>query len=170
MAKPHTPVTWTKRILLLLLLVFIVIQVIPKNRWSKDVAVEQSMAYMTNAPQEVADIMEVACNDCHTYETEYPWYANVAPVSFWIDDHINHGRKHLNFAEWASYSTKQQHHKFEECIEELKEGEMPLNSYTWLHGDAQLSEAQRSTLVEWFQTQMHSLSAPKEELQSLGGK
>ena len=159
---PNKPVTWGKRILLILLVLFVIIQIVPKHRPDySDITVDRSMAYMMNPPQEVSDILEVACYDCHSYATTYPWYSNIAPISFWIDDHVVEGRDHLNFAEWASYSEKQKHHKFEECVEEVKEGEMPIESYTWLHGGAKLSEAQRSTLAEWFQTQMHTMKQEK---------
>ncbi|MEZ4686843.1 MAG: heme-binding domain-containing protein [Bacteroidia bacterium] len=65
--------------------------------------------------------------------------------------------EHLNFSEWASYSAKQQRHKLEECAEEVGEGEMPLKSYTWMHGEARLSQEQRDMLIEWFKTQMQAV-------------
>ena len=157
MASSHTPVTWGKRILLLLLLVFIVIQLIPNDRWDIEVEADRTLAGLTQPPAEVANLLEVACYDCHAYGTEYPWYSNVAPVSFWIDHHVEEGREHLNFSEWASYSAKQQRHKLEECAEEVGEGEMPLESYTWMHGEAKLSQDQRNMLVEWFKTQMQAV-------------
>ena len=105
-------------------------------------------------PLDIALMLEVACYDCHSHHTEYPWYTNIAPFSFWIKGHIDHARSHLNFSEWTSYEPKKAHHKLEECYEEVIEGHMPLPSYTWMHADAKLSDPQRRTLANWFRAQM----------------
>ncbi|MBO0329563.1 heme-binding domain-containing protein [[Muricauda] lutisoli] len=103
----------------------------------------------TQPSAEVKQILKTACYDCHSANTEYPWYNNIAPVSYWLADHIEEGKEHLNFSDWESYDTKKKDHKLEEVIEEVKEGEMPLNEYTWTHADANLSEEQISALVAW---------------------
>ncbi|MCK0162196.1 heme-binding domain-containing protein [Allomuricauda sp. F6463D] len=99
--------------------------------------------------QEVKKILKTACYDCHSANTEYPWYNNIAPVSYWLADHIEDGKKHLDFSSWTSYDTKKKDHKLEELIEEVKEGNMPLNEYTWTHSDAKLTEDEVSVLVAW---------------------
>lgn len=104
---------------------------------------------ITNPPKELAQIIKTSCYDCHSYHTEYPWYTNVAPISWWISHHIEEGREHLNFSEWGNYSEKKAKHKLEEFYEEVEEGEMPLTSYTIIHGDATLSEDQVEKLVSW---------------------
>jgi len=101
----------------------------------------------TKLPDEVLSIIKKNCFDCHTNQTRYPWYAEIAPVSYWLNDHINHGKKKFNMSEWDTYSLKKKDHKMEELIEEVKEGEMPLNSYTWIHGS--LSEEDREQLLQW---------------------
>ena len=58
----------------------------------------------TNPPEEVRVVLKQACYDCHSNNTIYPWYNNIAPVSYWLADHIDHGKGHLNFSEWAEYS------------------------------------------------------------------
>ena len=93
--------------------------------------------------------LQSACYDCHSNQTNYPWYNNIAPVSYWLDEHIIDGKKHLNFAEWGSYSLKKKDHKLDEVAEEVEKGEMPLDEYTWTHGDAKLSEQQIKELVQW---------------------
>jgi hypothetical protein len=98
-------------------------------------------------------MLKNACNDCHSYDTNYPWYSKVAPVSWWIQDHIKEGRSHLNFSIWGSYKPKKAAHKMEECAEEVGEGKMPMNNYTWMHSEAKLSDAQLSELITWFETQ-----------------
>lgn len=101
----------------------------------------------TKISDEVLIVLKKNCFDCHTNQTRYPWYAEVAPISYWLNDHIIQGKKHFNMSEWDKYSSKKKDKKMDELIEELKEGEMPLNSYTWIHGD--ISEMDKELLLEW---------------------
>lgn len=110
-------------------------------------------------PAEVESILQVACNDCHTNQTRYPWYAKIQPVASWLANHVAEGKHHLNLSEFTNRKIAVQNHKFEEIIEMVKEGEMPLGSYTWTHADARLSEQQKQTLVSWAQSNMDSLAA-----------
>lgn len=71
------------------------------------------------------------------------------PVGWWLDDHVNEGKRELNFDEFATYSLRKQYHKLEEIVEQVKEKEMPLNSYTWIHKDADLTDVQRQQLTGW---------------------
>jgi len=103
----------------------------------------------TKPSQEVKIILKTACYDCHSANTRYPWYNNIAPISYWLDHHVLEGKEHLDFSDWKNYSNKKKAHKLEELIEEVGEGEMPLNSYTWTHKDARLAESQKKLLVDW---------------------
>lgn len=103
----------------------------------------------TQPSPDVKEILKTACYDCHSANTEYPWYNNIAPVSYWLADHIEEGKEHLNFSDWENYDAKKKDHKLEEVIEEVKEGKMPLNEYTWTHADAKLSDEQISALLAW---------------------
>lgn len=105
----------------------------------------------TNPPTEVKTVLEQSCYDCHSDNTNYPWYNNVAPISFWLANHIKEGKGHLNFSKWNSYDAKKKDHKLEEVEEMVSEGEMPLNEYTWTHEKARLSEEQRKVIIEWAQ-------------------
>ncbi len=109
----------------------------------------QDFISVLNPPIEVAEIMKSACYDCHSNETTYPWYSNVAPVSWWVNHHVEEGREHLNFSIWSTYPQKKAIHKLEEFYEEVEEGEMPLSSYTWMHAEAKLTDAQKETLLNW---------------------
>lgn len=106
----------------------------------------------TQPSTEVKQILKTACYDCHSANTEYPWYNNIAPVSYWLANHIEDGKRHLNFSDWANYDNKKKDHKLEEVIEEVNEGKMPLNEYTWTHADADLSSEQINALVTWAKT------------------
>ncbi|WP_190809062.1 heme-binding domain-containing protein [Flagellimonas sp. S3867] len=103
----------------------------------------------TKPSEAVKMVLKTACYDCHSANTRYPWYNNIAPVSYWLDSHIEEGREHLDFSGWENYTVKKKDHKLEELIEEVGEGEMPLNSYTWTHQDARLSEDQKKLLMDW---------------------
>ncbi|WP_299432420.1 heme-binding domain-containing protein [uncultured Maribacter sp.] len=103
----------------------------------------------TNPSQDVKVLLEQTCYDCHSNNTNYPWYNNVAPVSFWMANHVKDGKKHLNFSEWESYSTKKKDHKLEEVIETLEEGKMPLKEYTWTHEKAKLTEKEKKLVIAW---------------------
>ena len=100
-----------------------------------------------NVSNEILSILKTNCFDCHTNQTRYPWYAEIAPISYWLNDHIVDGKKHFNMSEWNGYSLKKKDEKIEELIEEVEEGEMPLNSYTWIHGS--LSESDKDMLLDW---------------------
>ncbi len=107
-------------------------------------------------PEDVQRILKKACYDCHSNETIYPWYSSVQPLGWWLKHHIDEGKEHLNFSEFAGRRIAVQNHKFEEIIETVKEGEMPLKSYTWLgmHPEAKLSLEERTRITSWAQMQM----------------
>ncbi len=107
---------------------------------------------VTQAPAEIATLMRAACYDCHSYETKYPWYANVAPVSWWLKGHINEGREHLNYSMYGTWSAGDQAEAVEETLEAVKEGWMPLDSYKWNHPEARLTTAQRQNISTWLES------------------
>lgn len=147
-----------KRILLILLIAFVAIQFVrPAKNVSSDKSKNVSTLYAV--PANVDAILTKACNNCHTNNTIYPWFASVQPVTWWLDDHIKEGKKHLNFDEYSTYNLRKQYHKMEEVIEQVKEKEMPLNSYTWVHGDAKLTNEERVALTTWAQTIMDTMKA-----------
>lgn len=141
-----------KRIALLLLVVFIIMQFFGPEKNVSEVAIKDNLSDFITVEQPTAmveDILLRACYDCHSNNTRYPWYNNITPVNYWLADHVKHGTKHLNFSEWGTYSPKRKDHKLEECIEMVEEGEMPLDSYTWTHGDAKLTQAEIEELTTW---------------------
>ena len=110
-------------------------------------------------PPDVQKVLKESCYDCHSNTTVYPWYASVAPVSWLVINHINDGRKHLNFSEWGSYPLKKQIHKLEETIEMVNNGEMPLSSYVLLHGGAELDQTEKDLLLNWSKQTMADLQS-----------
>ena len=156
-----------KKILIGLLVILVAIQFIrPAKNNSADITKDISTLYPM--PDSVRVIVEKACADCHTNNTKYPFYATIQPISFWLADHVNDGKRHFNFNEFASYRLAKQNHKLEEIIEEVQEKEMPLASYTYigLHANAKLNDEQRLTLNTWAREQINYLksSYPKDSL------
>jgi hypothetical protein len=140
-----------KKIGIAVLALIIIIQFFRIDQVNPEVVVENDFIVITKPDAKTVELLKSSCYDCHSNTTEYPWYANVAPVSWWIKDHINEAKSHLNFSEWTSYSEKKQLHKLHECYEEVEHGEMPLDSYTWTHSEAKLSHEDREHLEHWFE-------------------
>lgn len=134
--------------------VFVVMQFFRIDKSHPKLAARHDFIRKTKPPKDIEQLIRTACYDCHSYETKYPWYAEVAPVSWWLDDHIKEGREHLNFSKWGKYNQQQKNHKLHECAEETEELKMPLDSYTWTHGEADLSKKDRKKLAEWFESNM----------------
>ena len=108
-------------------------------------------------PTEVSLILRNACYDCHSNETVYPWYADIAPISWLVIHDVNEGRDELNFSEWIPYSLKRKNHKLEEIVEMIEEGEMPLAIYKPFHPEAKLSDDQKQLLINWAKSLMGSV-------------
>lgn len=113
-----------------------------------------------SASAQVQALAKKACYDCHSNNTVYPWYANVQPLAWWINDHVQEGKGELNFSEFTTYSPKRARHKLEEVAEQVNEHEMPLNSYTWIHAEAHLTDAERKVLANWAMATRETIPAP----------
>ena len=135
---------------LILLAVFLAIQFIPINKVNPPVDESLNLVSTEIISPEAQELLKNACYDCHSNESKYPWYSNVAPVSFVLENHIVEGREELNFSEYQSYTAKRKDHKLEEVIEALNDGWMPLDEYVWLHGEADLTKEQRTMLAQEF--------------------
>lgn len=138
-----------KKIFWALLIILVVIQFIRPSKNRSETMAANDISKHFAVPANVSDILDRACNDCHSNNTEYPWYTNVQPVGWWLQNHVNEGKRELNFSEFASYEPKRQHHKLEEVIKQVKEGHMPLDSYLWMHSEARLSAEEKNTLTGW---------------------
>lgn len=131
----------------------------PDRNESDDRTYDISTKY--TVPDDVNHVLQVACNDCHSNKTVYPWYANVQPVALWLDNHITDGKRHLNFSEFTKRPIAVQNHKLEEIVEMVEEKEMPMKDYTYLgmHPEANLTDAQRELIINWAKEQMAMLKA-----------
>lgn len=106
----------------------------------------------------VAAILDRSCADCHSNKTRWPWYSNVAPVSWFVIDHVNHGRSHLNFSEWGRYDKSEQRDLLGQTCILAKGGDMPLSSYTPMHPGSKLSGEDIAALCQWTNRSISRLS------------
>lgn len=137
---------WIKRILLALAVLLVVAQVIRPARTNPPLDPAKEL----QAPEPVASILVRSCQDCHSHRTIWPWYSQVAPVSWLLARDVREARRHLNFSEWTTQTPRRTAHKFEEVCEMVFEShEMPLWFYVPLHPSAKLSDADRKTLCDW---------------------
>ena len=153
-----------KLVLLLALVALVIIQFIrpEKNQSSYEAVAAFESELKPSA--EVAGILKTNCYDCHSDYTVYPWYSNITPVNYWMENHINHGKGHLNLSKWTEYSVGKKAHKMEEIIELVESRSMPLSSYTWGHSDAKLSQEQIDAVISWAnQMRIKYELAPKPE-------
>jgi hypothetical protein len=148
-----------KRTFQILLLAFIVIQFFRPAKNKAEAISNNHISKIYRVPEDVQSILKTSCYDCHSNNTVYPWYAEVQPVAWWLNNHIVDGKKHLNFSEFAGYSLRKQYHKLEEVDEMVKKTEMPLDSYLWIHKNAKLSDEQELTIYNWVTAVMDTMKA-----------
>lgn len=122
---------------------FVAIQFIPVDRTNPPVESELF------APDEVKQVVRKACFDCHSHETRWPWYSQVAPVSWWVADHVEHGRGDLNFSRWPLFDLEARKHLLGEIEEEISQDKMPLKSYRLGHPEARLTPEEKEILLNW---------------------
>ncbi|HYX06854.1 MAG TPA: heme-binding domain-containing protein [Bacteroidales bacterium] len=108
-----------------------------------------NLFHQRNVPNDVQTVLKKACFDCHSNQTERPWYSYVAPVSYFLASDVHEARDHMNFSEWGTYSTVEAHDKANHICKMVKEGKMPLKAYTLMHKEARLSDRQVKLLCNW---------------------
>lgn len=134
---------------LIIVLVLICIQFFDTDKNIAVTVSENAIEKHYKISAHVQGLLKTSCYDCHSNNTEYPWYNNVQPVKWWLADHVKSGKRHLNFDEFYSYPKEKKLHKLDEVAETIKEGEMPLDSYTSVHQNAKLSDADKLEIEKW---------------------
>jgi hypothetical protein len=153
-----------KNILITLALILLLSQFFRIDKTNPTLQAEQDITAVMKVPIELASILKTSCYDCHSNEVNYPWYTNVAPLSWWIKNHINEGREELNFSEWGTYTSRRKDKKLKECAEMIEANEMPLSSYTLIHTETKLSQEQKAQLIAWFNfNRTYESDTPKED-------
>jgi hypothetical protein len=135
--------------LLVLLIVFVGIQFIPTKRNQSENVPKTDFIIVNNAPKNIKNTFQTSCYDCHSNNTLYPWYNKVQPVAWLLENHIEEGKAELNFSEWDLYSDRRKKSKLKSIISQIEDNEMPLSSYTIIHKNANLSNQQKSEIIDW---------------------
>lgn len=152
---------WRKKILLSLLVVFVLIQFIQPVRNKSNEILSTDLTKSINVPGHVQSILRIGCYDCHSNNTDYPWYSRIQPFGWMLARHIRRGKADLNFSEFGSYSVRVQISKLSEIEISIKDETMPLSSYTMIHQNARLSKADKALLIEWATVTKDSLRLNK---------
>ena len=133
----------------ILLLAFIIIQFFRPAKNKSDGIGANDITKKYNVPPDVQLILQTSCYDCHSNNTKYPWYAEVQPAAWWLNNHINDGKRALNFSEFASYRIGRQYKRLNDITNEIKDDGMPLNTYLWIHKNAVLNDQQKESITHW---------------------
>lgn len=148
-----------KLLVLAILVILVGIQFIPtSSNQSTEVPSSSDFIKTYKVPEEVGHMLHISCYNCHSNNTNYPWYSKVQPVGWFLENHINNGKAELNFSEFGDYSVRKQKSKLSSMVSQIEKDEMPLSSYTFIHRDARLSKEGKKSLVDY-------LNALKDSLQ-----
>src|ERR1700712_3044404 len=129
-----------RKIFIVLLVIFIGLQFVRPARNSGTAEGPADISHLVQVPDTVQKILISSCYDCHSNHTVYPWYVNINPVGFWLRDHINDGKRSINFSDLSSFTKKKLDHRLADIGEQVDKKEMPLTSYTFIHGYAKLEK------------------------------
>lgn len=138
-----------RRTLIFLVWVFVIIQFFRVEYSNPESKAENDLLAVANPPEEVANILKKSCYNCHSNNTKWPWYSQVAPFSWMISHHVKEGRRHFNFSEWNEMDERHIERFVEEAEYEILEGEMPLPMFTFMHANTALSQEQKDIMINW---------------------
>jgi len=148
-----------KWLLLAAVIVFVAIQFFGPARTNPAAAPSLALEAHAPVPPNVTALLDRSCADCHSNKTRWPLYSRVAPVSWFVIDHVNEGREQLNLSEWGRYDKRQQSHNLDDMCELAREGDMPLSSYTPLHPGSKLTADDVKTLCDWTNAEQARLAS-----------
>jgi Haem-binding domain len=138
-----------RKIIITILIILVLIQFIRPKRNVSASGSPQDIAIVYPTPDSVKQLLKRSCYDCHSNNTVYPWYTNLQPVGWWLQMHVNDGKHHVDYSSFASYEPRRQAKALHETVETIKEDEMPLDSYVWIHKNAILTENDKLLISEW---------------------
>lgn len=148
-----------KRIFLFGFVIFLLIQLYqPVRNLDYERVLPIHFTKMYKVPSDINAILQTSCFDCHSNNTQYPWYSYIQPARMLLDDHIKEGKENLNFSEFGNYSKRKQENKLERIIKQVESDEMPLSSYTLIHRNAILTKENKALLINWIEKRRDSIS------------
>jgi hypothetical protein len=133
----------------LLLVAFLLMQLIRPQKNTGAAETPQDITHFVTVPDTVMGLLKTSCYDCHSNNTHYPWYAEIAPASLWLAHHIKKGKEELNFSDFSQYNRRRIKNKLNSIGEQVENRDMPLKSYLWLHRAARLSDADIKRITDW---------------------
>jgi hypothetical protein len=140
----------SRKIIILLVVLFIVMQFIqPKKNVSASSPDEGDISKVYSLPDGLHNTLIKKCYDCHSNNTQYPWYFNVQPIGWWLAAHVHDGKEHLNFSEFKSYNPKKANHALEEIGEVIEDKSMPLKAYTLFHKGTEITSEEEKIINTW---------------------
>jgi hypothetical protein len=150
-----------KIIAVVVVLGFVAIQFIRPDFTNPPFNQAETLKATTEVPENVQAILNRSCADCHSNETNYPWYSKIQPSAWFLKEHIDDGRRELNLSVWKTYEARRRRKKLSEICEQVQSKEMPLPSYLWIHWDAKMSDEDIKTLCEWTEAESAKIAEPK---------
>ena len=150
-----------KKILLVSGVVFLAIQFIQPAHNKSGGLLVTDVSKMVSIPDSMQVILKNACYDCHSNNTNYPWYVHIQPMGWIMKKHIKQGKEVLNFSEFGNYSARKQLSKLTGIANSISDDNMPLASYKWMHKNARLTMEEKTLIINWVQQSKDSLSAKK---------
>lgn len=155
-----------KRFLLILLVLLIVAQFIQPSKNNGTAMAATDITHAVPTPDTVLALLKSSCYDCHSNHTDYPWYNHITPVNWWLRNHINDGKREVNFSIFDTYNYRRKNKKLEDIREQVEKHEMPLSSYTLIHTYAKLNEDQVKLISEW--TKASQQKVMQDSMQHVG--
>lgn len=148
--RKKNAISKSKLILMVLLAVLLLIQLVRPQKNTAAIPAGKAFVDTFKVSEQVNAILAVSCYDCHSNNTDYPWYSEIQPMAWFMDKHIKDGKEKLNFDELSSYGSRRLNSKFTQITKQIEQDKMPLNSYLWMHEGARLSMEDKRLLVDYF--------------------
>jgi hypothetical protein len=144
----------------ILAIAFVAAQFVRPARTNPTFASTQTIENIVNMPPDIHATLMRACGDCHSDETHWPWYAHVAPTSWFVINHVDSGRRRINFSTWVRPGKEPQDSidRLKAMCREVQAGRMPLASYLLIHWSAKLSADDVKSICAWSNEEQQRLS------------
>ena len=140
------------------LIALVAIQFFPVDYNQSETIPQTDFMLVNNVPATVKKSLQVSCYDCHSNNTQYPWYNKMQPIAWFLEGHIKEGKEELNFSEWGNLSERRKTSKLRSIIKQIESREMPMNSYTLIHKEAQFSEAEAQRVIVYIEKLKDSIT------------
>ncbi len=141
-----------KRILIIVLIIFAILQLFQPDRNLSSENLKSDIANHYNIPDSIENLINTSCYDCHSNNTDYPWFINVQPIGWYMQAKVTRGKQHLNFSEFGTLKKEIAIRRLTEIDEVMKRNIMPLKAYKFYNSSSNLTEGQRSTISKWAQS------------------